>query len=390
MTIEIAKDILKGLETVKRSRAFGFLIVMDFLLSSSVYVLENGFSLNYFGMLLPGEKPHAELPMGVAASVLGMYVLILLVSLYIQIAAIKLTYDSTAEKGSLNEALRTAYRRFPQAFLAIFLMDILLAASVGIMFLGYLNLALMCFFPLIGLVLLIFFAVKLIFCLFPVVLSEKNAIGGLSESWEITRGQFMDVLVLIIALGIIEALGSIGSLIPMGYAVIAAPLIFFGSFTKIWAIASLTFAYLEIKEDERRAAQRAIGAPPSEPAPTAPSALIIGFKDSEIERMRLEGIPVHPISGNGRYVRILDILKYPENYEGDPSWKEERFVILHAFLPADLPPLMERIRWISAGPVIFASTTETSIQWSLDHLLNELSEEDRFFKGKTPEKQREG
>ena len=385
MTIEIAKDILKGFETVKRNRAFGFLVVMDFLLSSSIYLLEKGFSLNYRRILFPNEIQHPELTAGVATSLIGIYILILLVSLYLQLAAIKLTYDSTTEKESLNAALVTAYRRFPQAFLAMLIFDVLLAGSIGIIFIGYLAPILMCFFPVIGLILLIVLAVKLVFFLFPVVLNEKNAIAGLSESWKLTGGRFMDVFVLLIAVGIIEMIGSAGSLIPLKYAILAVPLIFFGSFTKMWAFASLTFAYLEIKEDEKRASLRAIGALSSEPAPSVPSVLLIGFDDNEIERMRLEGIPVHPISENGRYVRILDILRDPDTYEGNSSWKGERFALLHAFLPQDLPPLMERIREIGRGPVIFASTTETSIQWSLDHLLNQLSEEDRIFKGEKPE-----
>lgn len=107
--------------------------------------------------------------------------------------------------------------------------------------------------------------------------------------------------------------------------------------------------------------------------------LLIGFSKDEVEKVKKLGYDVLPVSERFRKLKVSEILESNPR-EGSAAWTGERFVIMHEPTNEEIKRVMEEVRELFSGRVIFATTTETNLKWTLEELLNELRAEDEYFR----------
>ena len=107
--------------------------------------------------------------------------------------------------------------------------------------------------------------------------------------------------------------------------------------------------------------------------------LLIGFPEDEIRRIEERFEDVFPINAEWENEKVKDILSKakPEEYI---RFGGQRIVIMHDMDSKDISPTMKEIRSIVDEHIIFATTTPTSLEWELNKLVEELMEEDQYFR----------
>jgi len=106
--------------------------------------------------------------------------------------------------------------------------------------------------------------------------------------------------------------------------------------------------------------------------------LLIGFRGEEIERIAELGYPVLPVPEHFKELKVEEILERRET--GNLDWAEGRFVIMHGLDNEGIKRVIGEVRKLAEGRVIFATTTETNLKWTLEELLEELRREDEYFR----------
>jgi len=75
---------------------------------------------------------------------------------------------------------------------------------------------------------------------------------------------------------------------------------------------------------------------------------------------------------------------------GNLDWAGGRFVIIHGLGGQEIGKIMAEVRKLAKGRVIFATTTETNLNWTLEELLEELRREDEYFRAMREAKLKKG
>ncbi len=110
--------------------------------------------------------------------------------------------------------------------------------------------------------------------------------------------------------------------------------------------------------------------------------LLIGFPEDEVERVREMYADTIPVSAEMEDKVLEDIIrerKHPENYKVLGS---QRIVIMHDVPKEELSKIINDIRKKINTHIIFATSTPTSLKWKIGNLMEELLEEDRYFREK--------
>ena len=108
--------------------------------------------------------------------------------------------------------------------------------------------------------------------------------------------------------------------------------------------------------------------------------LLVGFEEIEVEGIRilLGGLgEVKAVPRSQADWSVEEIVESGE--EGRCDWRDRRFVIIHEGEDM-IREVINRIKFLDLGSIIFATTTPTSLKWSLSKLLDELEAEDEYFK----------
>lgn len=109
--------------------------------------------------------------------------------------------------------------------------------------------------------------------------------------------------------------------------------------------------------------------------------LVVGFMPDEVEKLR-KALPV-PVFEVPEYCRdwaVSEVVDKAEELSGSSYWHLRKFVIMHDVNNETLKEVIRSVKSLDLGRVIFATTTETSLTWRLEDLLNELMAEDEYFK----------
>ncbi|WP_148883614.1 DUF3783 domain-containing protein [Thermococcus aciditolerans] len=109
--------------------------------------------------------------------------------------------------------------------------------------------------------------------------------------------------------------------------------------------------------------------------------LVVGFMPDEVEKLR-KALPV-PVFEVPEYCRdwvVSEVVDKAEELSGSSYWHLRKFVIMHDVEDETLKGIIGTVKSLDIGRVIFATTTETSLTWKLEDLLNELMAEDEYFK----------
>ncbi len=109
--------------------------------------------------------------------------------------------------------------------------------------------------------------------------------------------------------------------------------------------------------------------------------LLIGFSDREFQKVanaigksRLFAVP--------EYCRdwvVEEVVTKAEELKGPSDWHLRKFVIMHELDNETLKEVIRSVKALHFDRVIFATTTETSLTWKLEDLLEELMAEDNYF-----------
>ena len=108
--------------------------------------------------------------------------------------------------------------------------------------------------------------------------------------------------------------------------------------------------------------------------------LLIGFPGDEIERLRGKYTDTISISAEMEDRVLEDIIKEGKSAENYQVLGEQRMVIMHNVSKENLSKIMSEIRKEIGKHIIFATSTPTSLKWKVSDLMEELLEEDRYFR----------
>ncbi|NJE55388.1 DUF3783 domain-containing protein [Thermococcus sp. 21S9] len=107
--------------------------------------------------------------------------------------------------------------------------------------------------------------------------------------------------------------------------------------------------------------------------------LLVGFTEDEIERIAELGYPVLPVPEHFRKLTPAEILERTTE-GGKLDWAGGKFLIMHGLDNEGIKRVINEVRKLAEGRVIFATTTETNLKWTLEELLDELRREDEYFR----------
>ena len=107
--------------------------------------------------------------------------------------------------------------------------------------------------------------------------------------------------------------------------------------------------------------------------------LLVGFTEDEIEKVGRLGYPVMPVPEHFRKLTVAEILERTTE-GGNLDWAGGRFVIMHGLDSEGVKRVITEVRKLAEGRVIFATTTETNLGWTLEELVEELRREDEYFR----------
>jgi len=107
--------------------------------------------------------------------------------------------------------------------------------------------------------------------------------------------------------------------------------------------------------------------------------LLVGFTGEEVERIAGLGYPVLAVPEHFRKLTVGEILERTTE-GGKLDWTGGKFVIMHGLDNGGIKRVITEVRKLVEGRVIFATTTETNLNWTLEELLDELRREDEYFR----------
>uniref|UniRef100_UPI0026355906 DUF3783 domain-containing protein n=1 Tax=Thermococcus sp. TaxID=35749 RepID=UPI0026355906 len=108
--------------------------------------------------------------------------------------------------------------------------------------------------------------------------------------------------------------------------------------------------------------------------------LLVGFSEKEAEDIENAlGIPVLAVPEQLKELKVEELLK-AESEGGELRWTGEKFLIMDGLDNEGIKRVIETVRRLSKERVIFATTTETNLKWTLEELLEELRAEDEYFR----------
>ena len=108
--------------------------------------------------------------------------------------------------------------------------------------------------------------------------------------------------------------------------------------------------------------------------------LLVGFSEKEAKDIENAlGIPVLAVPEQLKGLKVEELLK-AESEGGELRWTGEKFLIMDGLDNEGIKRVIETVRRLSKERVIFATTTETNLKWTLEELLEELRAEDEYFR----------
>ena len=108
--------------------------------------------------------------------------------------------------------------------------------------------------------------------------------------------------------------------------------------------------------------------------------LLIGFPEDEVNRLQEKYADTIAISAEMEEKVLEEIIKEGKNAENYQVLGEQRMVIMHDVPKESLSKIMRDIREEIGQHIIFATSTPTSLKWKISDLMEELLEEDRYFR----------
>jgi len=109
--------------------------------------------------------------------------------------------------------------------------------------------------------------------------------------------------------------------------------------------------------------------------------LLIGFPKDEVEKLEKKYEDIIPVSAQMENKVLEEIIKEGKNTENYKVLGEQRMVIMHDVPKENLSKIIRDIREEIGEHIIFATSTPTSLKWKISDLMEELLEEDRYFRG---------
>lgn len=108
---------------------------------------------------------------------------------------------------------------------------------------------------------------------------------------------------------------------------------------------------------------------------------LIGFNEEEanVVKEALKGLSVFEVPEYCRDWIVGDVVEKAGTLSGSCYWHLRKFVIMHGVDNETLKDAIKTVRSLDLGRIIFATTTETSLTWKLEDLLDELMAEDEYF-----------
>lgn len=113
--------------------------------------------------------------------------------------------------------------------------------------------------------------------------------------------------------------------------------------------------------------------------------LTIGFTESEMNKIRsvLSEWDVYGVPENFKDLEIRSIIQGIEDSASDVSdWHEKKFFLIHDLDRDEIVDVVEKVKELDMGRIIFASTTPTSMDWELEKAIKEWVREDESHKKK--------
>ncbi len=107
--------------------------------------------------------------------------------------------------------------------------------------------------------------------------------------------------------------------------------------------------------------------------------LLIGFESEEIEKIKGIFEDVITVSKDMEDVKLREIIEQRKEGSGE-ILGQQRIVIMHDIPKEKIGSTIKGIRSIIGEHIIFATSTPTSLQWKIADLVEELLEEDRYFR----------
>ena len=185
-----------------------------------------------------------------------LIILLLLINLFLHGMVIKMSYDATKGETSLSGSVKFVARKYGTLLLAsiifvivVFLGPYIVAViiSIPLLILRELKFPAM-FIPFIGFgIPAVFLVIKLLFYGYAILLDGNSAIDSLKKSWNITKGNWWRIFVIVLVFGIVEGIPiRLSDMLPVSVSAILA--FFVTLFITPWLYSSLTFAYIQLKE----------------------------------------------------------------------------------------------------------------------------------------------
>ena len=110
-------------------------------------------------------------------------------------------------------------------------------------------------------------------------------------------------------------------------------------------------------------------------------AILIGFDELEAEGIKLilKDLCESVIPGEQSVsLKVKEALN--SSSDTSSNWSNSKIVIIHDG-ERYIREVMNRVKSLKPGRVIFATTTPVSLEWKLKDLIKELEEEDKYFRG---------
>ena len=106
--------------------------------------------------------------------------------------------------------------------------------------------------------------------------------------------------------------------------------------------------------------------------------IAVGLNQKELEKLA-EIDEVRCVSGADLDVKLEDFILNPRSAHCE-RLDGSKIVIMHDVPRENLGTLMRSVRKVLDGHVIFATSTPTSLKWTIRNLIAELEAEDEYFR----------
>ncbi len=228
MKIKIGEAISKGTRILKENP-------LIFLPASIAAISQSIFPYFMIGVYPPEKTPSSlqEL-IGILLGgkfLLGLF-LIALIGVFVWCIIVRMVYDATQGEISFFKGIEVAIRKFIPVLIATLLWGLI--SAIGAIF-----------FLLPG----IFFAIKLFFYAYIILIEGEGIFGSLSKSWQIVKGNWWRLFGFLFLFGIIiMVLASIFSLLPRSVQSLTDFLLVLLSYS--WFPSVFVIAYLQLRSPE--------------------------------------------------------------------------------------------------------------------------------------------